>query len=213
MPHLLCVCVIEWGPTPWWSPDQKGVYTCVPACGPPGLKMALGRSRGARREWGAVGGWDHHAQGAGAGGGAEGQQVMGWFNLEQCVTSQPLRHLTVGSERCSSQKCCSYVCIFMYTYDLYQYSLSFIIIITHDLSPVTSSNTPAPLMTSWLLYILGLITSLFFNTVTDEDLCGWNVLHYHPFKLLRDCSTIILCIFKYTLPPKLEQCVTLQPLL
>ena len=42
--------------------------------------MALGRSRGARREWGAVGGWDHHAQ--------------------------------------------------------YQYSLSFIIIITHDLSPV-----------------------------------------------------------------------------
>ena len=26
------------------------------------------------------------------------------------------------------------------------------------------------------------------NTVTDEDLCGRNVLHYHPFNLLRDCS-------------------------
>ena len=26
------------------------------------------------------------------------------------------------------------------------------------------------------------------NTVTDEDLRGRNVLHYHPFKLLRDCS-------------------------
>ena len=25
--------------------------------------------------------------------------------------------------------------------------------------------------------------------VTDEDLRGRNVLHYHPFKLLRDCST------------------------
>ena len=59
--------------------------------------------------------------------------------------------------------------------------------ITHDLSPVTSSNTPALLMTSWLLYILRPITSLFFNTVTD-DLRGRNVLHYHPFTLLRDCS-------------------------
>ena len=77
--------------------------------------------------------WGRHArvQGAGAGGGAEGQQVMGWFNLEQCATSQPLHHLTVVGERCSSQKCCSHrvtiwrrmglagaadnVCIFIYT--------------------------------------------------------------------------------------------------
>ena len=29
-------------------------------------------------------------------------------------------------------------------------------------------------------------------TVTDEDLRGRNVLHYHPFKLLRDCSTSAL---------------------
>ena len=26
--------------------------------------------------------------------------------------------------------------------------------------------------------------------VTDEDLRSRNVLHYHPFQLLRDCSTI-----------------------
>ena len=25
--------------------------------------------------------------------------------------------------------------------------------------------------------------------VIDEDLCGRNVLHYHVFQLLRDCST------------------------
>ena len=25
----MCVCVMERGPTPWWSPDQKGVYMCV----------------------------------------------------------------------------------------------------------------------------------------------------------------------------------------
>ena len=34
-----------------------------------------------------------------------------------------------------------------------QYSIFLINIITHDLSPVTWLNTPAPLMTSWLLYI------------------------------------------------------------
>ena len=44
------------------------------------------------------------------------------------------------------------------------------------------------LLGQWLLYILGPITSLYFNTVTDEDLRGQNVLHYHPFILLRDCS-------------------------
>ena len=114
---------------------------CVPGGGPPGLRMALGQLW-QMREWGAV--WSP-CTGAGGGttmhwgrvtmpgGGAEGQQVMGWFNLERCVTSQPLHHLTVASERCSSQKCCSYrvtiwrrvglagaadniiLCIFMYT--------------------------------------------------------------------------------------------------
>ena len=33
-------------------------------------------------------------------------------------------------------------------------------------------SRPPPFMTSWLLYISGPITSLFFNTVTDEDLRG-----------------------------------------
>ena len=51
--------------------------------------------------------WGHHVRVrevrspcTGAGGVAEGQQVMGWFNLES-VTSQPHHHLTVGGERCS----------------------------------------------------------------------------------------------------------------
>ena len=42
---------------------------------------------------------------------------------------------------------------------------------------------------SWLLYILGPITS-FVSIVTDEDLRGRNVLHFNLFELLHDCSTI-----------------------
>ena len=34
------------------------------------------------------------------------------------------------------------------------------------------------------------IPTLYYSIVTDEDLRGWNVLHYHLFQLLRDCSTI-----------------------
>ena len=74
--------------------------------------------------------------------------------------------------------------------NFYQYSLFLIIIVTHDLSPVTSSRHPTPLMTSWLLYILGPITS-FFSIVTDKDLRDWNVLHFNLFQLLCDCSTIV----------------------
>ena len=58
---------------------------------------------------------------------------------------------------------------------------------------LVTSNTPAPLMTSWLLYIRIRPNHLFFfSIVTDEDFCGRNVLHYHLFQLLRDCSTIAL---------------------
>ena len=32
-------------------------------------------------------------------------------------------------------------------------------------------------------------------SVADEDLCGRNVFHYHPFKLLRDCSISALTPF------------------
>ena len=77
--------------------------------------------------------------------------------------------------------CCVFCEISLLNLQVCLSSLSLIIIITHDLSLVTSSNTPAPpFMSTWLLYILGPITSLFFNTVTDEDLCGRNVLHDHP---------------------------------
>ena len=31
---------------------------------------------------------------------------------------------------------------------------------------------------------------LFLHNVTDEELCGRNVLHFNLFQLLRDCSTI-----------------------
>ena len=61
--HLLCVCVMECGPTHWWSPDQKGVYMC--AClWSFWTERALGQSWGTRGEWGAVG---SPCTGAGAG--------------------------------------------------------------------------------------------------------------------------------------------------
>ena len=82
-------------------------------------------------------------------------------------------------------------------HDYYYYYLLSIFIIPHYSyyysRPVTSSNTPAPLMMSWLLYILGPITS-FFSIVTDEDLRNRNVLHFNLFQLLCDCSTIALSL-------------------
>ena len=68
----MCVCVKEWGPTHWWSPDQKGVYMCAWLWS--WTERALGQSCG-----GLGGSWDLWGHRCTAG--AEGQQVMGWFQI------------------------------------------------------------------------------------------------------------------------------------
>ena len=61
---MCCVCD-EVRPLPLVVTRPRRECTCVPACGPSGLRGALGQS------WGAVG-----SPCIGVGGGAEGQQVL-----------------------------------------------------------------------------------------------------------------------------------------
>ena len=81
----------------------------------------------------------------------------------------------------------------------YQYSLFLpIIIITHELSPVTSSNTPAPLMTSWLLYIRIRPNHLFLQYCNWRKLSRAKHLTFQSVStatwLLNNCPAPIECI-------------------